>query len=105
MYLLAKFGGHKSYGSEDINFYMTTSEKVQLTTSICILWDFQNQEHRFTIPKSLTQFVEKQQQKEEERRKLQSVMNFTQSKQNIFSFSQYLREKDVQKWNDISINS
>ena len=38
MYLLAKFGGHRSYGNEDINSYincyMNTSEKPELTSSI-----------------------------------------------------------------------
>ena len=38
-YLLTKFGGHRSYGSEDINHcintYINVSEKAELATSIC----------------------------------------------------------------------
>ena len=34
MYLLAKFGGHRSYRNGDINSYMDTLEKAELTTSI-----------------------------------------------------------------------
>ena len=38
MYLLAKFGGHKSYQNGDINSYissyMNTSEKAKLTASV-----------------------------------------------------------------------
>ena len=39
MYLLAKFGGHKSYRNGYvnlyINYYMDTLEKAELTASIC----------------------------------------------------------------------
>ena len=31
MYLLVKFGGRRSYGNGDINFYMNTLEKAELT--------------------------------------------------------------------------
>ena len=39
MYLLAKFGSHRSYRNGDVNYYISsykdTLEKAELTTSIC----------------------------------------------------------------------
>ena len=34
MYLLAKFGGHRSYRNRDINSYINTLGKVEFTASI-----------------------------------------------------------------------
>ena len=101
MYLFAKFGGHNSYENEDINSYvnsyMTTSEKARLTASICILWRFQNQEYQFTIPKSRTWLAEKEQQKEEKDHwQLQSVMNFRQTQQNIFSYWIFAQKRHLE---------
>ena len=63
MYLLAKSGGHESYGNGDINsyinFYMNTLEAVEFNASICHLRDFQNQEFHFTILKFRTRQGEK----------------------------------------------
>ena len=56
MYLLAKFDVHGSYENVDINsyinFYMINSERAKRTARSPILRDFQNQEYRFTIPKT-----------------------------------------------------
>ena len=39
MYLLAKFGSHRSYRNGDVNYYISsykdTLEKAELTTSLC----------------------------------------------------------------------
>ena len=37
MYLLAKFGDHRSYRNEDINSYMNTYEKAELTAYTWVL--------------------------------------------------------------------
>ena len=83
MCLPATSGGSRSYGNEDINFYtnsyMNTSEKVELTASICHI---DNQEYRFTNPKCRTRLVEKRKTEdkgEEDHRQLQSVMCFMQT--------------------------
>ena len=34
MYLLAKFDGHRSYGNRNINSYMNSSDKAELTASV-----------------------------------------------------------------------
>ena len=71
MYLLAKCGGHESYGNGNINsyinFYMITLDAVEFTASICHLRDFQNQEFHFTILKSRTR------QGEKKRRRTQAI--------------------------------
>ena len=50
MYLLFKFGDHKSDRLGDINYYiksfMITSEKAELTTSIHHIARFSKQEHQ-----------------------------------------------------------
>ena len=43
---------------------MNNTEKAELTT---ILKDFYNQEYLFTIPKSLTQLAEKQEEEKEQK--------------------------------------
>ena len=85
MYLLAKFGGHRSYRNGDINSYinsyMDTLEKNDLTVSIRhILQDFQNQEFQFTISKSQIRLARKREGKEEEEHKHneQSTLHCTQ---------------------------
>ena len=82
MYLLVKFGSHRSYGNGDMNSfissYMNTLEKAELTTSDCHYERFPNQDYQFTIPKSQTRLVEKREEEEEERRQLQRIMRFTQ---------------------------
>ena len=82
MYLLVKFGSHRSYGNGDMNSfissYMNTLEKAELTTSDRHYERFPNQDYQFTIPKSQTRLVEKREEEEEERRQLQRIMRFTQ---------------------------
>ena len=65
MYLLAKFGVHRSNGNEDINscmnFYMHTSEKADLTSPIHHIERFSKSAipiYNFEVPDTL---VEKQQ--------------------------------------------
>ena len=86
MYLLAKFGGHRSYGNEDIIFYINshinTLEKAEPIAQSYILREFQNQEHWFSTPKSRTWLAEKLE--EEEYRQLQSVMRFTLTQEVFF---------------------
>ena len=78
MFLLAKFGGHSSYENGNINYcissYMDTSQKAELTASICYTENSQNKKHRFTILKSRTWLEEKQKLGQE--LQLQSVMLF-----------------------------
>ena len=80
MYLLAKSGGHESYGNGNINsyinFYMITLEAVDFTASICHLRDFQNQEFYLTTLKSRTRQGEK---KGGEHKQLRIVMHITQT--------------------------
>ena len=75
MYLLAKFGGQKSYRNGDvnycINFHMNTLEKAELTASISHIERFSKSE--IPILKSKTRLVEKQEEEEE------SVMHLTQT--------------------------
>ena len=84
MYLLVKFGSHRSYGNGDMNSfissYMNTLEKAELTSSDRHFERFPNQDYQFTIPKSQTRLVKKQEEEEEEeeRRQLQRIMRFTQ---------------------------
>ena len=49
---------------------MNTSEKVELTASICHI---DNQEYRFTNPKCRTQLVEKRKTEDKGRRRSQAV--------------------------------
>ena len=64
MYLLAKLGGHSSYGNGDINSYissyMDALEKAELSTSVRHIERFLNQEYQFTVPKSWMRLSEKQ---------------------------------------------
>ena len=73
MYLLAKFGSNRSYGDGDTNSYIIKNSPSRPA----ILGDFQNQEYRFTIPKSLTWLAEKQEK--EEYRQLQSAIRLAQT--------------------------
>ena len=84
MYLVAKFGGHRSYGNGDtnsyINSYTNTPKKLNSPPRSVMLIDFQNHEYRFTIRKTCTRLVERQQQQQQQQqqRQLQSVIRFTQ---------------------------
>ena len=77
MYLLANFGGQRSYGNGNINSYinpfMNSSEKAEISPSIRHIENFQNQEYQFTILKSWTGLPEKR--KEEDNRKTLCVSN------------------------------
>ena len=84
MYLLAKFGGHKSYGSGDIDYYisyyMDTLEKVELTASISHIARFLKLE----IPICNSEVpAENREVGEEEERQLQSIMRFAQTQKKI----------------------
>ena len=80
MYLPAKFGGHKSYGSGDIDYYisyyMDTLEKVELTASINHIAKFLKLE----IPIWNSEVpAENREEGEEEERQLQSIIRFAQT--------------------------
>ena len=58
---------------------MITAKKLNSSPRSAILGDFQNQEYRFTIPKSRTRLAKKRGKREEDQRQLESVMRFRQS--------------------------
>ena len=61
---------------------MNTLKKLKSPSWSAILGNFQNQEYRFTIPKSRTRLAEKRKEgKKVERRQLQSVIRFMQMQQ------------------------
>ena len=87
MYLLAKFGDHRSYRNGDINCYiksymdasyMDVSKKAELTAPIHHIARTLKSEIPFTISKSQIRLVEKQEE-EEEHRQLLSIVRFTQT--------------------------
>ena len=80
MYLLAKFGDHKSYRNGDVNsfnFYMDTLEKAELTASIRCIGRFIKSGR--PIYNSEVPDTAGKKQKEEEHRQVQSVLRFTQT--------------------------
>ena len=81
---IAKFGDLRSYRDGDINSdiksYVDTFGKAERTA---ILRDFQNQEYRFPIPKSLIRQTEKQEKEDKEHWQLQSFSRFTQTQQSV----------------------
>ena len=80
MYLVAKFGGHGSYGNGNINSYInfyTSQKKLNSPPLSAILRDFQNQEYQFPILKPRIWMAEKQ--IEEKHMQLKSAMRFTQT--------------------------
>ena len=56
--MLAKFGGHRFYGNGDVISRIPWKKLNSLPRTV-ILREFQNQEYRFTIPKSRTKLAEK----------------------------------------------
>ena len=79
-YLTLREGAHQgklpsyhvwSYGNEDINShinsYMNNLEEAESPPRSARWSDFQNQEYRFTIPKSPTRLARKQRQQEDEK--------------------------------------
>ena len=79
MYLLAEFVGDKSYRNGDINSHINSyMDALDSQLRCAILQDFQNQEYRFTFPKSWVRLAEKTEE-EEEHRQLQYVLHFTQA--------------------------
>ena len=80
MYLIAKSGGHGSYGNGDINsfinFYINTSERVEVTASIRHIERFSKSGlaiYNSEVPETVGR------KKGEEHRQLQSVMYFMQT--------------------------
>ena len=64
MYLLAKYGDYRSYRNGDINSYMDTLEKAELTASIHHNARIFKSGIPITILKSRIQLEEKQQEEE-----------------------------------------
>ena len=83
---LAKFGGHKHQSLIEMEISILISiltwapwKKLNSPPRSAILGDFQNQDYRFTIPKSRIRLAEKREEEEEEHRQQQSVMRFKQT--------------------------
>ena len=81
MYLLAKFGGRRSYMEISIlmsNLTWIPWKKLNSPPRSAILLNFKNQEYQFTFPKSQIRLAEKREEREEEEhRQLESVLRFT----------------------------
>ena len=77
MYLLAKFGDRRSYRNGDINSYIITLEKAELTASIRCVAKFSKQ--GIPIYNSEVQDTAVEKQEKEEHRQLLSVLRFTQT--------------------------
>ena len=77
MYLLAKFSARRSYRNGDINSYIITLEKAELTASIRCVAKFSKQ--GIPIYNSEVQDTGVEKQEKEEHRQLLSLLRFTQT--------------------------
>ena len=79
MHMLAKFGDHRLNRNGDINSYMDTLEKPELTASICHIAIFIKSETRIYNSYVSDRQAEIREEEKEEHSQMQNVMLFMQT--------------------------